>query len=276
MHDTIQKMKHSMVQHGPLNRRIYLMKLDPKDMPDILPEMDALASKNGYGRILAKVPGKDKAFFDRSGYHLEAMIPGFFKDGDDAVFMSKFFSEHRRQVVDEHAVRHILITAGNRPKRPAPPDRPSPRVRSCRESDVTEMTRLYASVFDTYPFPVFDPEYLAECMRSHNRYFCIRKGGRMVAAAASEVDASNRSVEMTDFATLPGHRSTGLARRLLQEMESAMKKQGMTTLFSIARSLSPAMNRIFSRCGYTYAGTLVNSTHIAGRIESMNVWYKQL
>ena len=48
------------------------------------------------------------------------------------------------------------------------------------------------------------------------------------------------------------------------------------TYFSIARSLSAAMNITFAKNGYRYGGTLGNNTNIAGRIESMNIWYKHL
>jgi hypothetical protein len=50
----------------------------------------------------------------------------------------------------------------------------------------------------------------------------------------------------------------------------------MQTLFSIARALSPAINITFGDAGYTFGGTLINNTNISGRIESMNIWYKQL
>jgi hypothetical protein len=45
-------------------------------------------------------------------------------------------------------------------------------------------------------------------------------------------------------------------------------------LYTIARAISVGMNITFARCGYDFGGTLVNNTQIAGRIESMNVWYK--
>ena len=81
---------------------------------------------------------------------------------------------------------------------------------------------------------------------------------------------------MTDFATLSKYRGQGLASYLLKKMEREMIHQGMRTLFSIARALSPAMNMTFGNTDYLYGGTLVNNTNISGRIESMNVWYKHL
>ena len=55
-----------------------------------------------------------------------------------------------------------------------------------------------------------------------------------------------------------------------------MKRQGMHTAYTIARSLSAGMNITFAKLGYVFAGTLTNNTNISGKIESMNVWYKLL
>jgi putative beta-lysine N-acetyltransferase len=81
---------------------------------------------------------------------------------------------------------------------------------------------------------------------------------------------------MTDFATLSGYRRQGLAGCLLKAMDAEMIQQGLKTAYSIARSLSAAMNITFVKNGYRYGGTLGNNTNIAGRIESMNIWYKHL
>jgi hypothetical protein len=49
MADTIETIFRSTVQHGPLNRRIYLMRLHPGDVPSIIPALNRLARENGYG-----------------------------------------------------------------------------------------------------------------------------------------------------------------------------------------------------------------------------------
>ena len=59
-------------------------------------------------------------------------------------------------------------------------------------------------------------------------------------------------------------------------MEENMKTAGFVTLYTIARAASIGINATFAKCGYTFAGTLINNTQISGRIESMNVWYKNL
>ena len=150
------------------------------------------------------------------------------------------------------------------------------KVRSCSPVDAVDMARLYSDVFQTYPFPIFDPHYLIQSMSTHVRYYCISEADQIVALSAAEMDHDNRCVEMTDFATQPEHRGQGLANRLMEEMEKVMKIKGMKTAFSIARALSPGMNITFGKRGYAYGGTLGNNTNIAGRIESMNVWYKRL
>ena len=139
------------------------------------------------------------------------------------------------------------------------------------------MSLIFKAVFKTYPFPIFDADYLSQVIKKKQaQYFCIRKEERIVAIAAAEIDADNRGAEMTDFATLPEFRGQGLAKCLLAVMEQSMTKKGMKTAFSIARALSPGMNILFAINGYYFGGTLVNNTNIAGDIESMNVWYKQL
>ena len=81
---------------------------------------------------------------------------------------------------------------------------------------------------------------------------------------------------MTDFATLPDYRGNNLSMMLLKEMEALMRSKKMKTVYTIARALSTGMNVTFSKMNYVFAGTLINNTNIAGKIESMNVWYKNL
>jgi putative beta-lysine N-acetyltransferase len=277
MKDIIQKLKHSTIQHGLLNRRVYLIKLQPQDLPGIIPQLDAIARKNGYEKVLAKVPGKHKGLFREEAYDPEAMVPKFFRDQDDAFFMAKYFSQQRKVMVDGDRIEEILSLASSREKKKTRSKIAANQTfHRCQAADAPEMSRLFKTVFQTYPFPVFDPQFLIKSMNGHTPYFCVRKNGRIIAVAASEMDHENRCVEMTDFATLSEYRGQSLASYLLREMEKEMARQGMKTFFSIARSLSPAMNITLSNYGYTFGGTLINSTNISGRIESMNVWYKHL
>lgn len=277
MHDVIEKFGHSIVQHGLYNRRIYLMKLHQQDMPLIVAVLEQLAREKGYEKILVKTPARNKDRFAKEGYDQEALIPAYFRDREDVVFMAKYFSPSRRSVKDRLRITAILSLAYKyKLNRSRKRNRRYFKIRICRPEDVEEMSRLYKSVFKTYPFQIFDPHYLIESINRHVTYFNVRKDNRIVALAASEMDPENRAVEMTDFATFSAHRGQGMANSLLHAMEKEMVQQGLKTAYSISRSLSEAMNIIFVKHGYAYGGTLGSNTNIAGHIESMNIWYKHL
>lgn len=277
MPDVIEKIGYSIVQHGPVNRRIYVMKLAERDVPSILPSLEQLAHNKRYEKIFVKTPGRHQDVFVQAGYEQEARIPYYFKDREDAVFMAKYFSATRSRVRNRQDIIEVLALAhGCDPDRSIHSPNRFFRVDKCQPEDALEMSQIFKEVFETYPFPIFDPQYLLDSIQRHVTYFCIRKDNRIVALAAAEIDLVNQAAEMTDFATLSEYRRQGMADCLLRAMDTEMKQQGMQTAFSIARSLSAGMNITFVRNGYRYGGTLGNNTHIAGRLESMNIWYKHL
>ncbi len=59
-------------------------------------------------------------------------------------------------------------------------------------------------------------------------------------------------------------------------MEMKLEQEGIRTLYTIARAVSPGMNITFSKLGYIYNGCLINNTQICGSLESMNVWSKNI
>jgi putative beta-lysine N-acetyltransferase len=278
MTDLIEKIGRSIVQHGPYNRRAYLMKLYDRDVNHILSALDCLAHDNHYEKILAKVPSGSKAVFEKQGYVQEAVIPGYFNNREHAFFMCKYRSSGRRQITDRKQIQDILSLAEQQGQLPSKKKPTQPlNIHICGPEDADQMSRVFKSVFKTYPFPIFDADYLSTVMKNQQAvYFCIKKDRQINAIAASERDPDNKGVEMTDFATLPEYRKRGFAGCLLEDMERVMAGQGMRSAFSIARALSPGMNILFARKGYAFGGTLVNNTQISGHIESMNVWYKSL
>ncbi|HES59198.1 MAG TPA: putative beta-lysine N-acetyltransferase, partial [Caldithrix sp.] len=68
MFDIIEKIGHTTIQHGKNNDRIYLMKLDKKDYPVIIKKLKSIANKNGYTKILAKIPKWAVDEFKKEGY----------------------------------------------------------------------------------------------------------------------------------------------------------------------------------------------------------------
>ena len=111
MPDVIEKINHSIVQHGSYNRRIYLMKLHERDMPSIVPILEHLARGKGYEKILVKTPAHNRNGFEKEGYHQEAIIPRYFKNRENAVFMVKYFPSIRRHIDDRPRIIAILSQA---------------------------------------------------------------------------------------------------------------------------------------------------------------------
>jgi putative beta-lysine N-acetyltransferase len=276
MSDIMEIVGRSVVQHGKYNDRAYLMKLHNRDSRDIVRHLHELASSNGYSKIFAKVPESALELFKEDGYELEAGIPDFFPDGEAACFLGKYFSASRREERKPRLVREILDAAGKQENvsRQALPAAFTSRIAD--ENDAEGMAEVYRRVFDTYPFPIYEPDFLRSAMNNGTIFFGVWNGNEIAALSSAETDPASLSAEMTDFATLPEYRGHGLALHLLRQMEPVVKSHGIRSLFTIARAYSFGMNITFARNGYSFGGTLVNNTNISGNLESMNVWYKTL
>lgn len=275
--DVVLYRGNSTIQHGHFNNRVYVMKLAPGDIHDIIRYADDLTHKEGYTKIFVKVPESSVEIFANAGYITEATVPFFFHGRDSAVFMAKYTNPTRKEVGDATIIAETLSAAfGYAGERVAHELPDGFSLMHAHAGDAKEIAALYRSVFKTYPFPIFDPEYIHESMQEQIRYFVIRKSHLLVAVASCEVDAANRNVEVTDFATDPKFRGMGLARILLHAMETEMKNEGILLAYTIARAISRPINATFAGAGYQFGGMLPNNTNICGSMESMNVWYKKL
>ncbi|MDG6243103.1 MAG: putative beta-lysine N-acetyltransferase [Methanolobus sp.] len=277
MSDQIVKIEGSVIQHGPFNDRVYLMKLVPEEPEHVLSVIEEIAHENEYSKIFSKVPESAKELFLKNGHIEEANIPEFFNGHENASFMAKYLKEQRRIEADPGKRNDVLKIALSKCDTPTRTElSEGEECILCTEKEAAEMAALYKQVFPSYPFPIYDPDYLISTMSEDFVYFGIKKKGKIVALSSCEMDPYNSNVEMTDFATLPEARGRGYSYSLLEEMEKEMKNRGIRTAYTIARSVSYGMNITFSRFSYTYAGTLINNTNISGGIESMNVWYKKI
>jgi putative beta-lysine N-acetyltransferase len=274
--DVIQTLAGAQIQHGPYNRRIYLMKLGEADPAELLPKMVKLCRKRDYTKIFAKVPVRHEQAFLALGFRAEARIPNFFSGTEDAVFLGLYLDPDRQNAPDAQQIEEVRLLSESKTPTPAPKPTGDLLLRRCRPQDIPDMAPLYGQVFATYPFPIADPDFIAETMASHVVYFGVWDDGELVALSSAETDRDASNVEMTDFATLPEQRGNGYARMLLTRMEVAMRKEGICTAYTIARAISPGMNITFARQGYQFGGCLTNNTNICGKIESMNIWYRAL
>ncbi len=276
MADKIEKIGNSAIQHGKLNNRIYLQKLDRNDMPRILGELEKLARSAGYTKIFTKIQVDVLPGFISNGYKVEGYIPRFFKDQTDCVMASRFFDETREKTPENllktfselfKSINGVakLNGLGNF------------KMLKLDETHADSVTEVFKQVFETYPFPVHNPEYIRETMQNLVAiYFGIWDNEKLIGVSTAETDFENENAEMTDFAVLPEYRGKKLAQHLLAFMEKEMKTAGIKTAYTIARLAEPGMNKTFLNAGYKYSGTLVNNTNISGSIESMNIFYKHL
>ncbi len=278
MTDNIELFGTSVIHHGKNNDRAYLMKVNAKDCPELIDYATKLSTENDYSKIFAKSPESSCQTFLKNGFSEEAKIPNLFNGEEDGYFYSQFIQPDRQVEKEPELVEEVIKTANNKFVEVAPSPVLGSELNWCimKKEDVQSMAKLYKRVFETYPFPVHNPDYLAKTMDENVIYHGIWKEDELVALSSAEIDASGENVEMTDFATRPDFRSQGLASYLLDKMETDVRNRGIRTTYTIARSYSFGMNITFAKHGYCFAGTLTNNTQISGQLESMNVWYKPL
>ena len=280
MEDRIETVgKGSIIQHGKLNNRIYLIKLSEKDCPGILDILRKMAVKHAYAKIFCKVPEWAVPLFLADGYMTEAIIPGFYQGIDSAFFLAKYLDSDRIMNLENQSLGELgglLKNSRKHKKEEKITGKGVYKVEQLGVADVEKITDLYSKVFLSYPFPIHNLGYILKTMQENVRYFGIRKKEKIIAVASAEIDEEGKNAEMTDFATSPDFRGQKLGQLLLKKMEKEMEVTGMKTLYTIARLTSIPMNKVFLKHRYQYAGTLLRNTNISGSIESMNVYYKHL
>jgi putative beta-lysine N-acetyltransferase len=279
MYDEIVTIGSSKVQIGESNDRIYLMKLGHDDYPGIIKRVDEMGREQKVGKIFAKVGEWAKRGFVEDGYEQEAHIPNFYMGNVQALFFAKYLKPERKEIPDNEEkemdnILQICTTKRNQFPMTVPEEYD---VRPIEAADAAALAKVYKDVFETYPFPIHEEDYLKEAMDSDVAFYGVYSNGVLLAASSAEMDLESKNAEMTDFATLPEARGKKLASYLLQRMEEDIASNyNIITAYTIARALSAGMNITFAKAGYTYTGTLRNNTNISGKIESMNVWYKNL
>lgn len=279
MGDKIEKYSNSLIQHGKDNDRIYLMKFsDSDDFVSIHSQLQQLASDNNYSKLFYKLKSKYEQACVSAGFKVEAKIPKFFNGVNSAVFCGKFLTSQREFLSNKETpdIKFAIDTAKSKSPVEAVSLDAKYTVSLASKDDADSLAKLYGEVFESYPFPIDNPDYIRKTMDTHIDYFIVFYQGQVVAASSAERDDASQNVEMTDFATQPTHRGNNIAIYLLLYMEKQMRKKGIKTAYTIARSFSVGMNVVFAKAGYMFGGTLVNNTNICGKLESMNIWYKPL
>lgn len=279
MFDQITTLGNSCIQHGHRNNRIYLMHLSDKNVPWIIEQLDAMAKSNSYSKIFVKIPKSYQELFSEQNYIAEGMVPKFFNHSEDCIFMSKFLDKKRNTPVNQKRNQQIIEIALSKKELASLDEAKLPAgylLRKAIPSDAENMARLYSTVFESYPFPIFDPSYIKKTMNENIVYYGVWKEHSLIALSSCEMSMKDKNVEMTDFAILPNYRNQKLSHILLSHMEKEMAKRGIKTAYTIARSASAGMNCTFGKNAYHYGGTLIQNTQISGSLEDMNIWFKGL
>lgn len=276
MYDTFLTIGNSKIYHGKLNNRIYLMDLNKADYPSIIKKLNELSQKNSYTKIFAKVPDSCSKEFIKDGFEKEAVVKKMF-DREDGIFLSKYLDDKRKNIINKDEIKKIHQIAQSKKNRIKNITLPNGFFfRKLGKTDVSDLAKLYKEVFISYPFPIYDKNYLTKTMKENIDYFGVFKGRKIIAAASAEKYETNKHAEMTDFATLPGYRGLSLGTFLLKKMEGYIKLHNYKVAYTISRATQTGINIIFSKLNYEYGGTLYNNTNIGGKLESMNVWFKTL
>jgi hypothetical protein len=116
MFDKIEKLENSIIQHGPNNDRVYVLKLAEEDCPPIIERIHDLSILKRYTKIVAKVPDHLLSFFLKKQFKVEATIPKFFKDDETAYFVSLFMGATRSYLspVQKRNIRDVLSLASRK------------------------------------------------------------------------------------------------------------------------------------------------------------------
>ena len=63
----------------------------------MIPTLISLATKEGYGKIFAKVPASAGACFTDAGFTLEATVERLYRGDEDGLFLGFYLDQSRRE-----------------------------------------------------------------------------------------------------------------------------------------------------------------------------------
>ncbi|WP_449622389.1 putative beta-lysine N-acetyltransferase [Robertmurraya sp. Marseille-Q9965] len=263
------------VYNDPFNKRIRIDDLRGNTYVAIQ-KVEELAAASQVEKLIIKGRREQYVSLLEKGYQCEAMIDDYFL-GSDGYFFCKYFTAERRNseyiLKENEIVKNVQALPQNNVTIFPPKEY---KLVLVSEEETTMLARLYKKVFEIYPTPLHDPEYIKKTLVDGTIYFAFTYGDEIVSAASAEINFAYKNAELTDCATLPEHRKFGLMKILLEKLEEQLKIEGIFCSYSIARSLSFGMNAALHQLGYRYRGRLINNCYIFDKIEDMNVWVKNL
>lgn len=263
------------IYDDPFNKRI---RIDDfyGNLNAIIDYAEKLMKEKKREKLIFKIRNEQFQPFIQQGYILEAQIDHYFL-GATAYFFTKYFDLQRMESnhwITEDQMLHSINGMAVSSEIINPPQ--EYHLKKVEAADAENLAQLYQQVFQIYPTPLHDPNYIKKTIVDGTIYYCFYWNGKIVSAASAEVNQSYRNAELTDCATLKEHRKHGFMKILLKKLEEDLYAQGIYCSYSIARSLSFGMNAALHQLGYEYRGRLRNNVFIFDKLENMNVWVKNL
>jgi putative beta-lysine N-acetyltransferase len=242
----------------------------------VIQTTEELAKEEKSEKIIIKGKFEDYKIFLEKGYRNEAIIDRYFLGSDGYLFCK--YLELDRACTAHFQVEDDIMASVQHLKRSSQVIMPPTEYKILKvgEKEAEMLSDLYREVFQIYPTPLHDPEYVKKTMKEGTIYYAFMYHHEMISAASAEVNYIFRNAELTDCATMKEHRKFGLMKILLKKLEEDLFQQQIYCSYSIARSLSFGMNAVLHQLGYQYRGRLVNNCYIFDKLEDMNVWVKNL
>jgi beta-lysine N6-acetyltransferase len=274
--------KYEEIEQSKLSAALYLDEMNRRirvdrvrgDLTSLLTYVENKAASFQCEKIIIKARDYQYKTLLEKGLVHEGMIHHYF-NGDRAHFLSKFLKNERRSSNHWSEEDDILSSVQN------PGIRRTERnfahsIQLAGAGDAAELASLYKEVFQVYPVPLQDPDYIKDAMGKGTIFVCIRERNRIISAASAEIDHQHHNAEVTDCATLPQYRKGGFMKSLIMKLEEELLSRGIFCVYTISRALSFGMNAAFHQLGYQYRGRLANNCYIYDKQEDMNIWEKDL
>lgn len=258
------------------NRRLKIRDYECIDYSSMLRRLAWLAKANSFTKTFVKARPCDFQKFLSHGYMTEGILRYYFK-GEDAYVLSRFSSPERirsKHLIDESMLIEDIIYN----TKPLPPRKAAKNIKiiHATEQHIPELVFIYRQVFETYPSPLTNPDYIKAVLNADVRFVLAFEDGQPIGAASADITRKYSNGELTDCATIPAARGKGLMQILLHELEKLLVREGIQTSYSLARAKSIGMNKCFFRMDYEYSGRLINNCDIFGEFEDLNIWVKKL
>jgi len=259
----------------PYNKRVRVED-SQGNLSKIISESEKIAKIHNAEKLIFKARKEQMQMLLERGFRFEGIIDRYFL-GSDCFLFSKFYRSERyanHHWVKEDEILHHVLLLERQSEIIKPPI--VYQFHKLGEADVSELANLYRSVFEVYPTPLNNPDFIRKTMEDGTIYVGFKVKNKIVSAASAEVNSLFQNAELTDCATLKEHRKYGLMKVLLKKLEEELITRGIYCAYSLARSLSFGMNAALFQLGYCYRGRMTNNCYIYNKLEDMNIWVRDL